>query len=185
MNWDNPQDSLVRYTSHAHDCDIQKVCLSRDEGLICTSDRNGRTKLWDFETLILIGECFDGDGSSLPEASSLHFIKPYPCLVHTDDDSGVRLIPTKPYQKTERRSALRFENGKAARIDGELRRGASATCSQSFVDLEGGKEIAPGVTTGRVLIFTDSRGAIQSFNLGGPNDWVSMPFPRDKSSGNG
>ncbi len=163
---DNPQDSLVRYTSHAHDCDIQKVCLSRDEGLICTSDRNGRTKLWDFETLILIGECFDGDGSSLPEASSLHFIKPYPCLVHTDDDSGVRLIPTKPYEKTERRSALRFENGKAARIDGELRRGAAATCSQSFVDLQGGKELAPGVTTGRVLIFTgDSRGAIQSFDV--------------------
>ena len=53
---DNPQDSLVRYTSHAHDGDIQKVCLSRDEGLICTSDRNGRTKLWDFETLILVGD---------------------------------------------------------------------------------------------------------------------------------
>ena len=121
----------------------------------------GRTKLWDFETLILIGECFDNDGSLLPEASSLHFIKPYPCLVHTDDDSGIRLIPTKT-----RRSALRFENGKAARIDGELRRGAAATCSQSFVDLQGGKEIAPGIYSGRVLVFTgDSRGAIQSFDV--------------------
>ena len=37
---DNPQDSLVRFTEHAHDGDILHVCLSRDEGLICTSDRN-------------------------------------------------------------------------------------------------------------------------------------------------
>jgi WD40 repeat protein len=158
---DDPQDSLVRFTEHAHDGDILHLCLSRDEGLICTSDRNGRTKLWDFETLMLLGECFDGDGSGLPEASSLHFIKPYPCLVHTDDDSGIRLIPTKT-----RRSALRFENGKAARIDGELRRGAAATCSQSFVDLQGGKELAPGIYSGRVLVFTgDSRGAIQAFDV--------------------
>ena len=78
-----------------------------------------------------------------------------------DDDSGIRLIPTKT-----RRSALRFENSKAARIDGELRRGAAATCSQSFVDLHGGKELAPGIYSGRVLIFTgDSRGAIQSFDV--------------------
>ena len=164
----NPQDSLLRCTTNCHATDVQHVCFSRDEGLICTGDAAGALRLWDFESLVLVGECYDQDGAALPPASAVAFIKPYPCLVVTDGESGIRLIPTRPYvaNSSERRSRLRFENGKAARIDGELWRGAAANCATSFVDLAGGRELAPGIRSGRVLVYTgDSRGAVQAFDV--------------------
>ena len=104
----------------------------------------------------------------MPALSALIFLQPYPLFIACDGDSGVRLVPTRPFRDdaSERRAALRFENGKAAIIGGDFRRGAAARCVATHVDLEGGAEIAPGTKAARVLVYTgDSQGNVQAFDV--------------------